>query len=178
MSHIVIILLLLIIVFLSIRLRDSSRSLSSLELKNKTLLANEMILYSFLSTHSRGCMGRVLKNIKNSIIQLDRVITVPLKTIDRKDVANECFMQNVFYSYGDQIISLTRILEELSKHPDHAELNSMRLKIIKLFKGYNFRERAILILNLLQYDSQSFQHTKMISLICILEKKLTTLEGN
>ncbi|EDV6163020.1 hypothetical protein EIZ41_00210 [Shigella sonnei] len=178
MSQILIILLLLIIALLSIRLRDSSRSLSSLEHKNKTLLANEIILYSFLSTESRGCMGKVLKNIKNSIIQLDGVITAPLKTIDTKDAANECFMQNVFYSYGDQIISLTRILDELSKHPDHAELNSMRLMIIKLFKGYNFRERAILILNSLQYDSQSFQHTKMISQIAILEKKLTTLEGN
>nr|WDS96535.1 hypothetical protein VW1E2_00048 [Enterobacter sp.] len=173
MSQILIFFLLLIVFCLSIRLRASLRSISSLEHENKTLLANQMISHSFLSGQSSGCMGRVLKNIKNSIIQLEQVLNIHLEQDDPNDDVNEFSILNVFYSYCDQLISLTRILDELTKHPENAEFYSMSLKIHQLFKGYNFRERALLILDLLKYDSQSSEHTRMISLISILEAKLT-----
>lgn len=121
-------------------------------------------------------MERIIKSLIHSVTQLDLAIVSLSESNKLHGAVSDLPLLQAFYSYGDQLNSLAKIVDEISKHPENAVFDSILLKISLISKGYNFRERVLLILELLQYDSHSYQHTRMISLIDILEGKLASLE--
>lgn len=155
--------LLLFIFYLYIKLKEYRKLNATLQVKILTLLQNESNINDLLSMESHGGMNRVIRNIKNSIIQLEEAILTLSTPHLMDDTVNEKTRNYIFLSYCDQINSLACIIHSLSNNTIKGVSENIITQINRLFKDYDFKKQSILILKYLRYDSHSFEYTKLMS---------------